>query len=176
MSKSDTWVGLGLQGGGTMLVVGWESTEGYMVRGKMETAMVPVSTTGPRIGIGLGASVGLVAMFAFNCSRLTSLDKKWSGSPAANAALPTGKVSSKGLSVLFKLADKLEDLDELKKAMDKMATVEALLTVAADISNTNSAASAVTTEPTLLVLPVPLAGTGLELTAHWSEQRFSVDF
>ena len=70
-----TWLGIGAKGGGTLFFIGLEETEGYVWHLGTPTTY-SFSVMALRIGAGLGASVGLVAICIFNCDNpLVQLNK-----------------------------------------------------------------------------------------------------
>ncbi len=77
MAKDDilkrTWLGIGEKTGGVLFVVGMEGTEGVVFNLANASNRAGFGLLNARLGVGLGASAGLVAMCVFNCSNINQL-------------------------------------------------------------------------------------------------------
>ncbi|MER3429897.1 MAG: hypothetical protein C4324_02435 [Blastocatellia bacterium] len=69
-----TWLGIGAKGGGSVLV-GTELTEGGLINLGNPNVREWFSLFSLRLGIGLGASVGLTLICVFNCWNIWFIDK-----------------------------------------------------------------------------------------------------
>jgi hypothetical protein len=167
---SKTWLGVGVKGGGMLFVVGLEEMEGNIWH-----MASPVrnwfSVMSVRLGLGLGGSIGLVAICIFNCENAkTRLDKtslndwginvaitgKWSAVAKAlkNAGF-WGRIAKLGLKrgTRLAVADTLENVELLRNDLH-------LIYNGLDIATSNG-------EPKVIVIDSP-AGVGLELSVNYS--------
>ena len=65
-NRDQAWWGLGAKGGGTLFVVGMELLEAGVINAENSAAKNQFQILSARIGLGLGGSAGLCAVFLFN--------------------------------------------------------------------------------------------------------------
>jgi hypothetical protein len=175
-----TWVGLGIKGGGHLAVIGAETMEGAAGRlDQFTTSVREFNISSIRFGPGLGGSVGVSVMAAFNVPTLQMLENKTLTPSLSdfniNLAVPEFKASSKTMIALSKLGASLSKSSSkfLTKAVIgglKPGDVATLRDFAhiywqtviegkeADSSNAIK----------IIVLDIPSAGIGLEASLFWT--------
>jgi hypothetical protein len=72
--REQAWWGLGAKGGGQLGVVGFELLESGVLNAENINAKNHFHIVNAKIGMGLGASIGLCAVFLFNCPNLWVID------------------------------------------------------------------------------------------------------
>lgn len=65
MDRYASWIGTGVKGGGMLEVAGFETMENVVTNVGFGQHSHPLNVSGARIGMGLGASVGVVAVLVF---------------------------------------------------------------------------------------------------------------
>lgn len=167
---NQTWLGVGVKGGGTVFVVGLEEIEGNIWH-MGSPASNWFSVMSVRLGLGIGASVGLVAICIFNCdSAKVRLNKTSLNDWGVNVAI-SGKWSAvaKGLknagfwTRIAKLglnrgtrktvAKSLEHAEDFRNDLHHIYN-------GLDIATSNG-------EPKVIVIDSP-AGIGLELSVNYT--------
>ena len=177
MDNFASWIGTGVKGGGMLGVAGFETMEGVVTNLGYRQHSHSVNVSGARMGFGLGASVGAVALLIFNCRNLNNMDGtqdadwginlalggKWDGvvkglkqfkffaTMAKLAASPGGK--------LFKKATP-QEIDDLRNAM-------AYLFTAYDMKSMEG-------KPKLIAIDIPFAGVGAEVSWFRLEGEMTV--
>jgi hypothetical protein len=177
MDNFASWIGTGVKGGGMFGVAGFETMEGVVSNIGYRQHSHPINVSGARMGFGLGASVGMVAILIFNCRNLMnmngtqdadwginlSLGGKWDSvvkglkqfkffaTMAKIAASPGGKI--------FKKATPGE-IDDLRNAM-------AYLYTAYDMKSMDG-------KPKLVAIDIPFAGVGAEVSWFRLEGEMTV--
>jgi hypothetical protein len=166
MDKYHTWIGVGLEGGGTLFVPGIEYVGGRLYNLGLLEDQYDFQILNIRMGLGLGAGGGVVACMIFNCLNLWELNdtnvedwsfdvniavgEKWS-------SLIQGAKGYKLANILLKAAKYRKfNPKEIDTIRDFMSTFYGLY----DIAATNG--------PKLIPVEIPGAGVGLELSAHFT--------
>lgn len=162
-NKYANWFGVGVKGGGSIGPGGFETMEGYISNLGIPSHSHSINISYLRIGPGLGAGAGMCAIFVFNCMNPQNLHQKSDSSWSINVSLG-GKWSdiAKALSKskLFTIAPKLVNglgrvtLGEL----DEIRNISSYLFNAYELKETS--------RDKVVVIDIPLAGVGLELSAH----------
>lgn len=67
------WFGVGIKGGGTIGIAGFETMEGYVSNLGYPRHSHELNLSSMRLGLGLGASVGMTAILIFNCGNIQNL-------------------------------------------------------------------------------------------------------
>ena len=85
MNKHSSWFGYGIKVGGTLFVAGTETVTGRVFNVGTPSEDHQFSMLSIRAGLGLGAGVGLVGCFIYNCLNLWDLHNKTSQLPPPEA-------------------------------------------------------------------------------------------
>ncbi len=163
MDKYADWFGVGVKGGGSIGPGGFETMEGYIANLGMPSHTHSINISYLRIGPGLGAGGGACMIFVFNCMNPQNLHMKNDSSWSINVSLG-GKwsdvVKLLGKSKIFTVAPRVvkgistaskNDLDNIRNTASYLSTVYEITDQTRD---------------KVIVIDVPLAGAGLELSAH----------
>lgn len=167
MDKYQTWIGTGIEGGGTIVIPGVEYVGGNLMNLGMYRENHDFQILNIRMGLGMGGGVGMVACFVFNCLNLWDLNDTnvddWSFD--VNVAL-VGKWSSliksvkgrKLIPILRLMGDKGVNLtpDQVNLIRDFMSALYGEY----EVANAKG--------PKLLTVEIPAAGIGFELSAHFT--------
>lgn len=166
MDNYTTWIGYGAKFGGSLGLIGAESTDGKVCNLGYTNDVCPISITSMRLGPGLGGGVGVVAMIVFNCINVYELNNTNTSDWSLNISLG-GKWS------------------EIVKGVRKRRFYRAVINTMGDLTNATPGEltsirntcsymySAVEAEglmpgtPSLMVLDIPAAGIGAELSLSW---------
>jgi hypothetical protein len=176
-----TWVGAGIKVGG-IAIAGAETFEGVATRlDSWRTTWLEVNVTGIRLGLGLGGSIGASVFFAFNVGTLYEVNNTVVTDWGLNIAVPSLKANLKSLGVAINLEKYLDSAGRvfLKRQFignmtpEKLAKLRDLASVVYN-STTEGAAGILGGEPKLLVLDVPGAGWGAELSVFATGGEFTV--
>lgn len=159
------WVGSVLKYGGMLAVVGFESLEGSIMRldalkaGNGGGAWQCYATPGVRLGLGLGASVGVSIIMVLNTQFYVDLHGLDIGGPGLNIAFEDrfGKIplSETEFSAFEAMAKGVMDMNKYNLLTNVANTV---------MGNLNYAGSG----PVAFMFDVPGAGTGLEISAVYT--------
>jgi hypothetical protein len=167
MNEYITWIGTGVEGGGTLFVPGVEYVAGGLFNLGMLEEYHDFQILNIRMGLGLGAGVGAVACFVFNCLNLWELNDTnvddWSFD--VNLSLG-GKWSSliksfkgrKLIPVLRLLGNK-----GVKLTPDQVSTIRDFMSAFYSAYEIDKA-----TGPKLISVEIPAAGVGFEVSAHFN--------
>lgn len=168
--KLNTWLGIGAKGGGFLGFFGAESTYGRLFSLYDTSYQADFSLTNARLGLGLGGSVGAVALLVFNCPNLWRINgdsasdwgvsftmgKRWS-------EVATLIRHQRLLPVLAKLAKQvkykqrvraLEDMEKLRNDLHQIYNLIDLGTM--------------DNKPKVMSIEIPLSGKGFEISASYS--------
>jgi hypothetical protein len=161
MDHFQNWFGVGIKGGGTLGVAGFETMEGYVSNLGYPRHSHELNVSSLRLGIGLGASVGMTAILVYNCGNIQNLSGTESEDWSINISF--GEKWSdivKGLANLqfYKTAAKLvswskatpKDIDTIRNSMSYLWTT----------------ADMVANKPQLVAIDIPGTGIGLEGSIH----------
>lgn len=163
----ESWIGIGIEGGGTVVIPGIEYVGGRLRNLGMWYDNADFQILKIRMGLGIGGGVGMAAFFLFNCLNLWQIHgtpiEAWSFD--VNVAMGQ-KWSSivkslrfrKLIPVLRLLANKKRLLspDQISLIRDFMSSIYATY----EIYNEKG--------PKLLSIEIPAAGIGAELSAHFT--------
>lgn len=165
-SQQTTWWGLGIQKSGMMICVGADGLVGYMRRMSSQAGCY-VDGISFRFGLGLGGSAQAMLLLAINAPNITALNGVKQTGVAGAIALPTNRLSTKGLSCLQRIAPRarLVGQEGLKQLTQSLETADAAKDLWTDIQNLNKFSSS---KPEFLAVPIPAAGAGAELSLHYS--------
>lgn len=165
LSMNQTWAGIGVKVDG-MIIVGADSFEGAAFRldGWPNASITGVNVSSIRFGLGLGGSIGVSLFFAFNTPVLSwlnnqYLDRDW----GVAFAVPGVK-----LTVGNALSQSYKALKTLKKGRDLVTRVtpEQIQAFRDAASKIYSAGGMPGGKSTALVLDIPEAGWGAEMSAY----------
>lgn len=163
MDYFQNWFGVGVKGGGTLGIAGFETLEGYVANLGYPKHSHDLNLSSMRLGLGLGASVGMTAILVFNCGNIQRLNETQVEDWSINISFG-GKWSDivKGLANLrfFKTAANLvswtkarpKDIDTIRNSMSYFYT-------AADMKKNEN-------KPQIVAIDIPGAGIGLEGSIH----------
>ncbi len=163
MNNFMNWFGVGVKGGGTLGLVGFETMEGYISNLGMPSHSHALNMTYLRLGAGLGGGAGLCAIFVYNCSNPQNLHRKNDASWSINVSLGakwSDVVKFMAKSKLFEVAPKLvnsfskatkADLDNIRNSASYLSTVY-------EITDQ--------TKDKVITIDIPFAGVGAEISAQ----------
>lgn len=167
LTRENTWVGLGVAGGGSMLVVGFEGLEGVMFRAD-GSKCVHIDKMGVRLGPGLGGGTGVCILAAVHATTYSDMRKikkmnGWDGNVALGMRANTGSI--KAVSALCRMAARkgIKDLHRLMtpQSIDALFAVVKMYYEGAQGSTKMNA-----NKPDIFSISTP-AGKGLEVSAHY---------
>ncbi len=163
MNNYHNWFGVGVKGGGTLGLAGFETMEGYIANLGMPSHTHSINMSYLRLGAGLGGGVGLCLIFVFNSINPKVLDQTNDSTWSINVALG-GKwadvVKALAATKVFQIAPKL--LGGLVKATKF------------DLDNIRNSASYIfttyeltqQTKNKVVAIDIPFAGVGAEISAQ----------
>jgi hypothetical protein len=164
MQLHEMWVGGLTKVGATLAVIGAETIQGTIVRADSishASAYFYCKALGIRMGLGLGASAGVSAIFVFNTQLFGDLQGLDLGGPSITIAftekfgkIPLGKEEYEIYKMLGKGINLANDANKANMLTNRMNTMMSLVTAGSG--------------PTGLVIDIPYAGIGLELSAVWA--------
>ena len=161
MNNYHNWFGVGVKGGGTLGLVGFETMEGNISNLGMPSHSHGINMSYLRVGAGLGGGAGLCLIFVFNSVNPKVLDQTNDSTWSINVSLgakwsDAAKVLAK--SRIFQIAPKL--LSGLGKAtvqnMDEIRNSASYLYTMFEITQQ--------TRDKVVTIDVPFAGVGAELS------------
>ncbi len=163
MNNFMNWFGVGVKGGGTLGLVGFETMEGSISNLGVPSHKHSLNMTYLRLGAGLGGGAGLCAIFVYNCSNPQNLhgtnDASWSINVSLGAKW-SDVVKFMAKSKLFEIAPKLvngfskatkADLDNIRNSASYLYTVY-------EITDQ--------TKNKVITIDIPFAGVGAEISAQ----------
>lgn len=163
-----TWAGIGIKVDG-MIIAGADSFEGAAIRldSSPSASITGVNVSSIRFGLGVGGSIGTSLFLAFNTPTLTwlngqELDRDW----GIAFAVPGVKVTlGNALSQAWKVLKTLKKGSDLLRVSPEQ--IEKLRDVAAKVwAAREGGAVAASNKSTALVLDIPEAGWGAEISAY----------
>ena len=163
MNNYHSWFGVGVKGGGTLGLAGFETMEGYIANLGMPSHTHSINMSYLRLGVGLGGGAGLCLIFVFNSVNPKVLDQtndstwsinislgaKWSDVAKALAASKIFQIAPTHIGGLMK-ATKL-DLDNIRNISSYIFTTYELTEQ---------------TKNKVVAIDIPFAGIGAELSAQ----------
>jgi hypothetical protein len=163
MKNYMNWFGVGVKGGGSIGPGGFETTEGYISNLGLISHSHSINISYLRVGPGLGAGAGMCAIYVFNCMNPQNLHGKSDSSWSINVSLG-GKWSDiakvLGKSKLLKIVPKV--IGGITKAtrseVDDLRNIGSYLYTAYELKDI--------TRDKVIVIDIPFAGVGLELSAQ----------
>ncbi len=161
MDHFQNWFGVGVKGGGMLGVAGFETMDGYVANLGYPKHGHGLNLSSLRLGLGLGASVGMTAILVFNCGNIQNLNdtqsedwsinisygEKWSDIVKALANLRFYKTAAKLVSWANATP---KDIDTIRNSMSYLWT----------------AGDMVANKPQLVAIDIPGTGIGLEGSIH----------
>lgn len=185
--EDQTWVGFAIKGGGILFVVGMEGAEGVAGRlDQFKGSLNEFNITSVRMGLGLGGGVGLSMFLAFNTPMLFQLDgtkispalRDFNVNISVEAKIPLGNSFKMIRPIASKLAAGSKVLGGLKSGLGNlsMSDLSTLRDFAHLYWNATVEASdaANTRDPKTMMIDIPGAGAGLELSLFWTQGEISV--
>jgi hypothetical protein len=170
----NTWFGLGVKTGGMLIVVGFESTEGKIYNIGNPSYSYRFMLGSPRLGLGLGAGIGVVALGIFNCTNpFTDLHNKaekfndWGVNVSLTAKWSAMVKALKNAGFYQKIAQigakeiNLTHVEKIREGLHIMYNTLELDTVGP--------------ETKVVAFDLPGCGTGLEVSASYSFNKFEID-
>lgn len=167
---NQTWLGIGEKTGGMLFVVGFEGTEGQVWSMSNTNISYGFSCLAPKLGLGLGGGIGLVALCIFNCNNPrtqlhnTNLND-WGVNVAIGGKWSTIAKALKGARFYAKIASIGAKARHLKHVDDIRNDLHYLYN-ALDIASAGP-------EPKVVSLDLPVAA-GLELSASYSLGKIEI--
>jgi hypothetical protein len=157
MDHFQNWFGLGIKGGGTLGIAGFETMEGYISNLGYPKHSHELNLSSLRLGVGLGASVGMTAILVFNCGNLQNMNE----------------TQVEDWSINISYGEKWSDIAKALVNMKFFATAAKLISwtkaTPKDIDTIRNAMSYIYTtgdmiinKPQLVAIDIPGTGIGLE--------------
>jgi hypothetical protein len=171
MSSQESWIGLGIKGGGTLGFLGMETLEGTVTNLGFPQDSHSLNVTSIRLGIGLGGGAGYVAVMVYKCGNLMNLNGTKTTDWSINVALGEkwdgvvkGLKNYKFFSTVARIGAKLSkavpsDVDNIRNSMSYLYT-------AYDIYGMSG--------PKLVTIDIPFAGVGAEVSAHYLDGEITI--
>lgn len=165
MNKYHSWFGVGIKGGGTLGLAGFETMEGYIANLGMPSHSHSINMSYLRLGAGLGAGAGLCLIFVYNSANPKVLDQTNDSTWSVNLSLGAkwaDVVKALKAAKVFTIAPKLVsgiamaskfDLDSIRTSASYIYTIYELFNEA---GNKNK----------VVAIDVPFAGVGLEVSVQ----------
>ncbi len=163
MNNFASWFGVGIKGGGSIGLGGFETMEGYISNLGMINHSHSINISYLRLGPGLGAGIGMCAIFVFNCMNPQNLHQKNDSSWSINVSLG-GKWSDVakvlGNSKMLKIVPKVVSgiTKATRSEIDDIRNISSYLYTTYELTDL--------TRDKVIVVDIPLAGVGLELSAQ----------
>ena len=171
MSSYESWIGLGVKGGGTLGFVGMETLEGVASNLGYPKHSHSLNVSSIRLGLGLGGGAGFVAIVVFKCGNLMNLNGTKTTDWSINFALGEkwdgvvkGLKNYKFFSTVARIGGIFSkavpsDVDNIRNSMSYLYT-------AYDISGMSG--------PKLVTIDIPFAGIGAEVSAHYLDGEITI--
>jgi hypothetical protein len=160
MDHYTTWIGYGVKAGFSSGFFGAETADGKVCNIGYTNDVYPLNISSLRVGQGLGAAVGVVAIVVFHCIDIKSLDNESMSDWSINFSLG-GKWSAiaKGIKKRKFLGAIARTMGDLSKAtpddITKIRNTASYLYNAADVATMDA-------NWKIVVIDIPGAGVGLE--------------
>ena len=161
MDHYQNWFGVGIKGGGTVGVVGFETMEGYVANLGYPRHQHELNLSSLRLGLGLGASVGMTAILVFNCGNIQNLNETQSEDWGINISY-----GEKWSDIVKALANLKFFATAAKLAKWTKATPSDIDTIRNSMSYFWTTADMIQNKPQLVAIDIPGAGIGLEGSIH----------
>ena len=166
-SPDGTWFGLGVGGGGTFFVAGRDALYGFMYSFDKYEDSFPLQVTHWRVGLGLGGSFGGAFIVAVGGKTPQSFDGLSVGGFDFKAALGAkwGDFAKgvQDLDFASKIASSGGSFFSRSKMSAKLWQATAVAVrdgVKASLANVSA--------PAVVIMPIPLAGAGVELSVYYA--------
>lgn len=185
--EDQTWVGFAIKGGGHLFVVGAEGAQGYAGRlDQFTTSLQNFNITSMRFGPGLGGGVGISMFLAFNTPMLINLNNTkispaladFNVNVSVEAKIPLGNSIKAIQPIARQLAAGSRLLGGLKTGIGalKLSDISTLRDFAhlywqASVEGSDAAR---TSAPKTMVIDIPGAGVGLEVSLFWTAGEITV--
>ena len=171
MENLQTWIGLGLKGGGTLAFVGMESVVGFANNLSYLKHSQQITISSLRAGAGLGGGAGITAILVYNCIDLQWLNGTRTTDWGFNLAVGgkwDGVVKALGTSKFFMTLAKwgVKLHKATPEAVENIRTGASLVWSAYDIQKMNG--------PKLVTIDIPFAGIGVEASLHYLDGEISI--
>jgi hypothetical protein len=158
-----TWIGYGVKIGGSLAIIGAETTDGKVCNLGYTTEVYPFNISSLRLGPGIGGAVGTVGIFVFNCVNIQDMSDTKTSDWALNFSLG-GKWSeiAKGIKRrrLYKaLAKTMGDLTNASPS-----DVTTIRNTASYMYSAVEAEGMMPGTPSAIVLDIPAGGIGVEVS------------
>lgn len=161
MDNYQNWFGVGIKGGGTLGVAGFETMEGYVANLGYPRHQHELNLSSLRLGLGLGASVGMTAILVFNCGNIQNLNETQSEDWSINISF-----GEKWSDIVKALANLRFFATAAKLVKWTKATPGDIDTIRNSMSYFYTAADMIKNKPQLVAIDIPGAGIGLEGSIH----------
>ncbi len=163
MDNYTTWIGYGVKVGGSLVLVGAETTDGKVCNLGYTSEVYPFNVSSVRLGPGLGGAVGTVGIFVFNCIDIQGMSDTPTSDWALNISLG-GKWSeiAKGIRRRRLYAALSRTMGELTNASPSDVTT--IRNTASYMYSAVEAEGLLPGTPTAIILDIPTAGIGVEVS------------
>lgn len=170
--REQAWWGLGVKGGGHVFVVGMELLEAGVINANDTNAKNQFQILNVKLGLGLGGSAGMCAVFLFNCPNLWmcngAIVKDWGINVALGEKWSDFVKGLKGFKILSKAAQLGYKLKGLTPSdIEDGRNLLHYVWNGYDLSSSDSSLKVVT-------LDIPSTGIGYELSAAFTEGKLEV--
>lgn len=170
-NNNTSWIGVGEKTGGMLAVAGVEDTEGILMNCGNTTNRTGFGIMSVRIGLGLGASTGLVVMAVFNCNNIWRINNTQNNDWGVNLSLGENwaKVAKglKNMGFFSRVARVGANMAHMGgDSIDEFRNVMHYLYNEMDIATMNS-------DPKVIVIDTPI-GVGLEASVNYSFGTISI--
>ncbi|HVM86772.1 MAG TPA: hypothetical protein VMT76_01200 [Puia sp.] len=165
LSSRNFWIGVVVKTGGTLFLAGTESLTGYIVRSDQiadPSSYYGCTAFGIRLGPGLGGSVGISLLGVFNAQFYTQVHKVDLGGPSltVSAVEKIGRIPIK--------KEEYEILEAFAKGVKVAENKNKLNYITNLANNIMGSFDAYDGHPAGIIVDVPYAGWGIELSAVWN--------
>ncbi len=161
MDHYQNWFGVGIKGGGTIGVAGFETMEGYVANLGYPQHQHELNLSSLRLGLGLGASVGMTAILVFNCGNIQNLNETQSEDWSINISY-----GEKWSDIVKALANLKFFRTAAKLAKWTKATPSDIDSIRNSMSYFYTTLDMIQNKPQLVAIDIPGTGVGLEGSIH----------
>lgn len=144
-----------------MGVTGFETMEGYVANLGYPRHCHELNLSSLRLGIGLGASVGMTAVLVYNCGNIQNLNETKSEDWSINISY-----GEKWSDIVKGLANLRFDKTAAKLVSWSKATPKDIDTIRNSMSYLWTAGDMIANKPQVVAIDIPGAGIGLEGSIH----------